>query len=187
LSDEDASCGDPYECWKELRGELAAANARAEAAEREREVFDDQAQELSRTLDRVIEERGEQYQRAERAESESAALRTEVERLREFPEMAGYTWAKAENLAAANALLTRAVGQLSPVSLLARDIDAHLAAQPATASTCTCLGCVDGTGCMFVKPTAPTRTEPAQGIANAAFLRGVEWARGNPDVGWPGR
>jgi hypothetical protein len=73
------------------------------------------------------------------AESECAALRAEVERLRADRDANRKQWRAAaaagtaaeSRLAAANALLERCQQAVSPVSLLGRDVDAHLAARGA--------------------------------------------------------
>ncbi len=75
------------------------------------------------------------------AESEYAALRAEVERLQTvLSDVNAHALAKMQErnaaesrLAAANALLIRCQQAVSPVSLLGRDLDVHLTAQPATA------------------------------------------------------
>jgi chromosome segregation ATPase len=152
------------DCNDDICKERDAANARAEAAEH--------ASALHRAS-------------WDAAEEDKAALRAEVERLRadreaELDARGRYGFATVEQLAAANALLVRCQAVVRPVSLLARDLDSHLAAQPAAAPV---LNDVTFTSLL------PTRTETTQPATapSSEFLRGVEWARGNPDVGWPGR
>lgn len=103
-------------------------SARAEAAEaRVRDLEDECTSHVRDTL---------------RLSEECAALRAELERLKAGPtpdwvealdREVGGRMAAESRLAAANALLERCRQAVSPVSLLGRDLDAHLAAQPATA------------------------------------------------------
>jgi hypothetical protein len=185
-----------------MMAERDAANARADEAERERTVFDDQAQELSRTLDRVIEERGEQFARAEaaeltarntaasnaglvhacqHAESESAALRAKVELLEGL--VAGVRLRADSDTAALRAEMDRLRAELDHerrrevVALVPQLAAANALLKEVPLSALSYAWLTRGATVAAQPATAPT----------AEFQRGVEWARGNPDVGWPGR
>lgn len=94
-SDAESHC-------KALSEDVFRLSAENERLREERDVYDDQAREVCRTLDRVIEERGDWYQRAEAAEShckalaeDRSALRAENERLREEKREQGWVQAQA--------------------------------------------------------------------------------------------
>jgi hypothetical protein len=157
--------------WSQQRiaGDRDAANARAEAAEQ-----------------RTRTELG----RVDSYESECVALRAEVERLWADLVVMAKAYDNASNqrdavlygpnatesrLAAANALLVRARDTQADDDPFAIEIDAHLAAQPATAPVetvvITAQDVTDAVGVQF-DGTLPPRTEAEQRVLEA---------------GWPGR
>lgn len=114
--------------------------------------------------------------RTEAAESECAALRAEVERTAK-QSAANFVRANTaeSRLAAANALLGRVRERVDPYALggiLTRDINAHLANQPAAPATRQ----IRDLGSLYIadgldEPAAPTRTEAEQRVLEAVFLR----------------